>query len=166
MSVPEFRRRGYITLEELKALGLVPPEERLRKGPVAILECPEEIPCNICVDACPAKAIEMDGICGIPRVRWDRCIGCATCVAMCPGLAAFVVDLSRAHEGRAYVYLPHEFLPRPQPGDVVKLLDRSGQIVGEGRVVEVREWNRTLVVKVEVPPDLAMEVRAIWVEKR
>ncbi len=162
-SVPRYRVEGVITVEELKELGLLPPEERLRKGPVAILECPEMIPCNICVSACPTGAIRMDRIVDIPRVDWDKCIGCATCVAICPGLAAFVVDLSKP--SKAYVTLPHEFLPRPKEGDVVKLLGRDGRELGKGRVVKVREYNKTLVVTVEVPPELAMEVRAIWVEK-
>ena len=158
-----FRRTGVITVEELKKLGLLPPDERLRRGPVAILECPEEIPCNICVDACPSRAIEMDSIVSIPRVDWDKCVGCGTCVALCPGLAAFVVDLSKPD--KAYVTVPHEFLPVPREGDEVWLLSRDGRRVGRGKVVKVWERNRTWVVTVEVPKELAMEVRAIWVEK-
>ena len=158
-----FRSSGIITIEELKKLGLVPPEERLRRGPVAIIECPEPIPCNICVDACPSRAILMNRIIDIPKVDWDKCTGCGNCVALCPGLAIFVVDLSR--NDKAYVTLPHEFLPIPKVGDKVTLLGRDGRRLGEGRVVRVLEKNKTWVVTVEVPKDLAMEVRAIWVEK-
>ncbi len=160
----QFRKTGVITLEELKSLGLLPPEERLRKGPVAILECPEPIPCNICVDACPVKAIRIDKIIDIPRVDWNRCTGCGNCVAICPGLAAFVVDMSR--DDRAYVTLPHEMLPIPRIGDEVILLGRDGRRLGKGKVVRVWEKNRTWVVTVEVPKDLALEVRAIWVERK
>jgi len=64
----KFRLTGVIELRELKELGLLPPEERLKKGPVAILECPEQIPCNICVSYCGLKAIKMDKITDIPRV--------------------------------------------------------------------------------------------------
>ena len=163
MEIPSFRRTGVISVEELRSLGLLPPEERLRKGPVAILECPEQIPCNICVDACPSGAIRMDKITDIPRVDWDKCVGCGTCVAMCPGLAAFVVDLSKPD--RAYVTVPHEFLPVPREGEEVWLLSRDGRRVGRGRVVKVWERNRTWVVTVEVPRGLAMEVRAVWVER-
>ncbi len=163
MEIPSFRRTGVISVEELRSLGLLPPEERLRKGPVAILECPEQIPCNICVDACPSGAIRMDKITDIPRVDWDKCVGCGTCVAMCPGLAAFVVDLSKPD--RAYVTVPHEFLPVPREGEEVWLLSRDGRRVGRGRVVKVWERNRTWVVTVEVPRELAMEVRAVWVER-
>ena len=161
--VPRYRVTGVISVEELRELGLVPPEDRLRKGPVAILECPEMIPCNICVSACPAGAIRMDRIIDLPRVDWDKCVGCGTCVALCPGLAAFVVDLSKPD--RDYVTLPHEFLPRPREGDEVTLLGRDGRKLGKGRVVRVREVNKTLVVTVEVPKGLGMEVRGVWVEK-
>jgi len=40
MSRFEFRRKGYIEIEELKELGLIPPSERLVKGPVANIGVP------------------------------------------------------------------------------------------------------------------------------
>ncbi len=163
-SIPPYRRTGVISVEELRELGLLPPEDRLRRGPVAIPECPEEIPCNICVVSCPNNAISIEGIKGLPRIDWDRCVGCGSCVAKCPGLAIFVVDLSRPGEV-AYVTVPHEFLPHPKVGEVVKLLSREGEVVGEGKVVKAWEHNKTWVVTVEVPKKLAMEVRAIWVRR-
>ena len=159
----EWRKRGYITVEELERLGLLPPKWRLEKGPVAIAECPEPIPCNICVDACPYKAISMDGINGLPRIDWSRCTGCGVCVSLCPGLAIFVVDLSKPD--RALVTLPYEMLPEPKPGMKVALLSRDGRVVGEGTIVRVWERNRTFVVTVEALPELALEVRAIWVKE-
>lgn len=154
---------GVITVEELKRLGLVPPEERMKRGPVVVVECPQEIPCDICVKACPVGAITKEKIYSIPRVDFEKCTGCATCVLMCPGLACFVVDLSP--KDHALVTVPHEFLPRPSPGSRVILLGRDGRELGEGEVVRVREWNKTLAVTVKVPKELAMEVRAIWVRK-
>ena len=163
MERPRFRETGVVELEDLERLGLLPPRERLLKGPVAILECPEEIPCNICVPFCPVKAIQMESIIALPRVLWDKCTGCGVCVAVCPGLAAFVVDLSKPEAD--YVTLPHEFLPAPRVGDRVDLLNRKGEIVGEGEVVRVWERNKTYVVTVKVPKGLGLEVRAIWVKK-
>ncbi len=161
---PSFRTTGIVELRDLEALGLLPPPERLKKGPVAVLECPEEIPCNICVPHCPVKAIEMETIISLPKVRWDACTGCGVCVSVCPGLAAFVVDLSK--DEWDYVTLPHEMLPAPRVGDEVVLLNRRGERVGRGTVVRVWERNKTYVVTVRVPKGLGMEVRAIWVEKR
>ncbi|MEM0001785.1 MAG: 4Fe-4S dicluster domain-containing protein [Desulfurococcaceae archaeon] len=163
MKTMKFRETGVIKLEELKNLGLLPPEDRLKKGPVAILECPEEIPCNICVPYCSVKAIEMKKITDLPRVNWDKCTGCGVCVAVCPGLAAFVVDLSKPDYD--YVTLPHEFLPVPKPGETVTLLNREGERIGEGVVVRVWERNKTHVLTIRVPKGLGMEVRAIWVER-
>jgi len=163
IKVPNYKRLGVITVEELKKLNLIPPDDRLRKGPVAIAECPEEIPCNICVDVCPHKAISMKTINDIPRIDWDKCTGCGVCVAICPGLAIFVVDLSKPE--KAYITLPYEFLPVPKTGDKVLLLNRYGEHVGEGRVVKVVEYNKTWAITVEVPKELAMEVRAIWLKR-
>ncbi len=162
--MPEYKKTGIISIDELRRLGLLPPEERLRKGPVAIAECPEEIPCNICVDACPFNAISMETINGLPKINWDKCIGCGVCVSKCPGLAIFVVDLSKPD--KAYVTLPHEFLPAPRKNDEVILLGRDGRSLGKGRVVKVWEYNKTWVITVEVPKEHAMEVRGIWVEKK
>jgi len=160
---PKFRETGVIGLGELEKLGLLPPRERLARGPVAILECPEEIPCNICVPFCPTKAIQMDTIIALPRVQWDKCTGCGVCVAVCPGLAAFVVDLSKPDAD--YVTVPHEFLPAPRVGDRVVLMNRRGEVVGEGEVVRVWERNKTYVVTVKAPKGLGLEVRAIWVKR-
>lgn len=164
MSRFEFRRKGYIEIEELKELGLIPPSERLVKGPVAILECPEEIPCNICIAFCPTKAIKMERIIDLPRIEWDKCTGCGMCVAVCPGLAGFVVDLSKPDAD--YVTLPYELLPPPRKGDRVILLNRRGERVGEGEVVRVWERNKTFIVTVKTPKGLGMEVRSIWIERK
>lgn len=162
--IPSYRVGGVITDKELVELKLLPPEERLKKGPVVIIECPERIPCNICVDACPFHAIEMETISSLPVVNWEKCIGCGVCVSLCPGLAIFVMDLSK--DNVAHVTVPHEFLPVPKKGDEVTVLSREGKPLGKGKVVKVWERNKTYVVTVEVPKEMALEVRAIWVERK
>ncbi|WP_448577187.1 NADH-quinone oxidoreductase subunit I [Thermosphaera sp.] len=157
-----FKETGVLTLQDMVKAGLMPTEERLRKGPVALLECPEQIPCNICVSACPFKAISMDKVYDLPRLDENKCIGCGVCVAKCPGLAIFVIDISKSD--KAYITLPYEFLPRPSKGARVKLLNREGKVVGEGIVVKTWEYEKTWVVTVEVEKDLWFDVRAIKVE--
>ena len=44
-------------LRQMQIDGVVPPPERLERGPVIIIECVENIPCNPCVDACPKGVI-------------------------------------------------------------------------------------------------------------
>jgi len=146
-------------VEELRELGLLPPEERLRRGPVAVTECVEEIPCNVCATACSSGAIRVEGMRGRPRVDWDRCTGCGVCVGVCPGQAMFVVGFA-GDEGR--VTLPYEFLPKLRAGDKVWLLSRRGERVGLGEVERVFEVNKTQVVTVKVPKQLVWEVRAVW----
>ena len=51
------RETGILTTAELKEMGMFPSEERMRKGPVAIAECVEHIPCNPCETSCPFHAI-------------------------------------------------------------------------------------------------------------
>ncbi len=159
-----FKETGVLSKEDISKHSLLPSIERLEKGPVAIIECPEEIPCNICVDACPFHAISMDKIYTIPQLDFNKCIGCGVCVPQCPGLAIFVVDLSKP--GKALITMPYEFLPKPVKGMNVKLLDREGRVVGEGTIVKAWQYQRTWAVTVEVPRDKWWEVRAIWIPRK
>jgi Fe-S-cluster-containing hydrogenase component 2 len=82
---------GIPTKEDV--LTVTPSEERFAKGPVVIVECFQEIPCNPCVDACNRKAITKEkSINALPKVDFEKCNGCGLCIAQCPGLAIFVVD--------------------------------------------------------------------------
>ena len=48
--------------------------------PMACQQC-QDAPC---LNACPAKAIWRDAEMGRVAVDYDRCIGCRTCVSVCP----------------------------------------------------------------------------------
>lgn len=156
--MPEYRRTGIINEDDLR--GRVPSRERLLKGPCAMIECVEEIPCNPCEDACPAGAISVgDPITTPPTVDFERCTGCGACVGVCPGLAIFLLDLSG---GVAKLTLPHELLPVPEAGEEVELLSRAGEVVGKGKVLRARRAGTTWIVTVELPEEVLLyEVRAI-----
>ncbi len=155
---------GVLTNEELEALPCVPGRERMEKGAVVVIECPQDIPCNPCEPACPKGAIVVGGpITNIPVLKEDLCDGCGLCVAPCPGQAIFVVDLNHGND-EAAVRLPYEFQPLPDKGQKVKALNRRGEAVHEGTVVQVltpSSFDRTAVITVTVPKELAMEVRSI-----
>lgn len=91
------------------------------------------------------------------------CNGCGLCLLRCPGLAIFIVDMTYA-ENTALVKLPFEFLPLPEVGQLAMCLNRSGEELGYfpvRRVVAGKGKNLTSKIEVEVPKELAMEVRNI-----
>ncbi|ACJ16754.1 proline dehydrogenase, gamma subunit [Thermococcus onnurineus NA1] len=162
--IPEYLRTGYITPEELQKFIPLPSEERLRKRPVAIPECPQEIPCAPCREICPTGAISMPTPNDLPIVDYDKCIGCSLCVQICPGLAFFMMHYVG---DKARITMPHELLPVPERGEEVVLLNRVGEPVGKGKVLTVvpreRSKGDTPIITVEVPIELAWEVRAVKV---
>ncbi len=165
----QHQRTGIVSEAEMKRSGVIPPLSRLKKGPVAIVECIENIPCNPCVYACPRKAISMKGgLTGTPKVDFDKCNGCTSCVARCPGLAIFVVNYAYS-ETRATVALPYELLPKPKQGQRVAALDRTGKKVCTGEVIKVwdtKALDRCAVVTVAIPKKYWNKVRNIKVRHR
>jgi Fe-S-cluster-containing hydrogenase component 2 len=155
---------GIPSKEELASCPGVPSEERLRKGRTAVIECVQQIPCNPCVAACPFGGISMKGgITGLPVLNGEICTGCGKCVPRCPGLAIFLVDLTYS-EAEATVDFPYEYLPLPKKGDVVDAVDRAGQRICSGRVVQVQDspgCDGTRVIRLAVPREYAGEVRSM-----
>ena len=155
-------KTGIPTAEDMKTV--TPTDERFAKGPVVIVECFQEIPCNPCVDACKLGAItKPKDINDLPVVDFDKCNGCSICIKHCPGLAIFVVDKTYS-ETHATVRVPHEFVPVPEKGQFVCGLDRAGEERGQFEVVKVVKGsseNMTTTIWLKVPQELAMEIRAV-----
>ena len=84
---------GLASLDELRASSGYPSEERLEKGPVAVIECIQGIPCNPCESACRFNAIVVGKpITNLPRLLEEKCRGCGLCVALCPYGALEIVE--------------------------------------------------------------------------
>ena len=160
-------KTGVPTLEDIN--GVAPSARRLEKGPVAVIECFQQIPCNPCYLSCKQGAIqEFKDINDLPRMDEDKCTGCGICIANCPGLAIFVVDYTYSQE-EGLIKMPYEYLPVPEVNALVAALDREGREVGKARVVKVQRikgQERTPVIWLAVPKDLVMSVRNIKVEGR
>jgi Pyruvate/2-oxoacid:ferredoxin oxidoreductase delta subunit len=110
----KLKSTGLSDAEDLKTIW--PSKERLKKGPVVIVECFQQIPCNPCETSCSQKAIVVgEDINALPRVDHSKCNGCTICVSRCPGLAIFVID-EKYSEAESAVTMPYEFLPLPQKG--------------------------------------------------
>jgi Fe-S-cluster-containing hydrogenase component 2 len=143
----------------------MPSKGHFAKGPVAIFECLQQIPCNPCADACPRGAITVKEINDCPTLDEELCNGCGVCMTHCPGLSIFVVDYNYEKDA-ALVKIPYEFLPLPEANDVVGALNRKGECVGRAKVVRVQKSpNKTSVIWLSVPPELAADIRAIQLEK-
>jgi len=152
---------GIPDAKELQAV--LPSESRLAKGPVAVYECFQEIPCDHCMRICPNQAVKVEDLHGIPVLDEDKCIGCGICVGLCPGQAVFTVDITYSDDF-ALVRFPFEYLPLPEQGQFACALDRAGKELGWyeiGEVSPVDENSRTRVIGIKVPRDMAMEVRNI-----
>ena len=158
----DITKMGFLDSAELKEAGRYPSEERLAKGPVAVIECCQNIPCNPCETACKFGAIQVgDPITNLPVLDETKCIGCGVCITKCPGLAIFVVDKSKE---MATVSFPFEYLPLPEKGDTVKAVDRAGKYACDAKVVRINNAaanDCTPIITIEVPRELSDEIRSI-----
>lgn len=155
---------GYLEYEELQEKQTLPTEERFAKGPVAVIECVQEIPCNPCESACRLGAIDIGTpITNLPRLIEKKCIGCGICVSKCPGLAIFIIDKTFS-ETTATVSFPYEYSPLPKEGEGREAVNRKGEVVCSGRIVKIMNppaYDHTPVVTIEIPKEYANEVRSI-----
>lgn len=156
---------GYLSGDEL--LTVLPSLERMKKGPVAVIECIQDIPCNPCEGACPFHAISVgQPITSLPQLAEEKCIGCGACITQCPGLAIFVVDASRPGD-MGTVQMPYEYCPVPAAGEIVTGLDRRGQPVTDVKVLKTiasPKADRTVVITVEAPKSTLNMIRSIRVK--
>lgn len=149
---------GAPSLEELKAADMLPSIEAMEKGPCVCIECVEEIPCNPCETSCPHLALTVgEPITNLPQIDRELCTVCGLCIAACPGLA---ITIKSIHGDKAKIRFPWEYLPYPQAGQVVQMVDRLGNALCMGKVVSVINPvrnNKTAVVTAEFPREFVQE---------
>lgn len=154
---------GVISPEEFKNCKGWPSEERFLKGPVAILECIEEIPCNPCECSCPKGAIYVGHpITNLPTLDESKCVGCKSCIASCPGLAIFVEDHTFSDK-EALVSFPFEFIPCPKKGEKVSAVNRKSEVVCPAIVHDIycaKSNDATMIVTLRVDKQYVHQVRS------
>lgn len=139
-----------------------PSLEQLEKGPIAIFECYQNIPCNPCFTACPTGAIlPFEDLNDLPKLLETKCTGCGICISKCPGLAISIIDYTYS-ETETLMKLPYEFLPLPKENEYVIALDRKGDEVCKAKVVKIvntKKFDKTPVVSIAFHKKYLKQVR-------
>ena len=145
------------------------PEDE--EGVMPIIHCDQEIPCNPCSSVCPKGSINMEGgtITGLPWFDEEKgCIGCLSCVGICPGLAITLVDY-RDDPDMPTVTLPYEvWREEVEVGRVVPVLDENGGLLGRymvEKVVSNPRFPGTLMVQVKMERGAAKKAAGVWLQE-
>ncbi|MBF0233748.1 MAG: (2Fe-2S)-binding protein [Desulfamplus sp.] len=137
-------------------------------GVTPVFHCTQEIPCNPCTSVCEEGIIRTqdDKITGLPYLTdANQCKGCMNCVAICPGLAATLVDYRKDKENPT-VTLPYELWKESvQKGQIITITDVRGDVIGEYPVQRVvvnkKRFPGTLLVQVKMGRDVAQKAIGI-----
>ncbi|MCM8768633.1 MAG: 4Fe-4S binding protein [Candidatus Omnitrophica bacterium] len=136
--------------------------KRLKKRPVVIIDCPEEIPCNPCETVCSQGAIIIgQPITNLPVTDEAKCTGCGRCIPVCPGLAISLLHYDYS-PSEASLTVPYEFLPLPKKGQEVFVVDEKGRYLGKGNIIRVippEKNNRTSLVTFSFSKKLYKKVK-------
>ena len=135
--------------------------EQLKRGPHAVIECTEEIPCNPCCTACPQGAITMaEGLSSLPCLNRGKCTACGLCIPCCPARPSLSSMIPIP--GAKVCFLSHlNLLPCPLWGSRSSLPTAAagqwGRIIH--RVLCPPAFRQTAVVTLRVPLALLDTVR-------
>ncbi|MCK4552193.1 MAG: 4Fe-4S binding protein [Tenericutes bacterium] len=148
------KNTGIPSLEQIKSK--FPDEVPVK--PKAIIECYQEIPCNPCATSCPFDAITIGkDINQIPRIDFDKCTGCGSCVYSCPGLAIIIANVKNEE---AVFRIPYEQLPLPEVGSIWHGVNRNGEVICKALIKSVlknKNTDRTCIITVIVPKQFLYE---------
>jgi len=136
-----------------------------------VVRCVQEIPCNPCAESCAIQSLNIESakMTGLPGFS-GKCLGCGRCVAICPGLSITLVDEGYDPEKKkALAVLPWEMPDGTvNIGDSVITVGFEGEIIGQGRIVALREaeWqDQRRLLSVEVPFEQAQLVAGIQIRR-
>jgi len=167
----EWEEKAAILKSKPGSISKQPPPKH-SQGVFPIFHCYQEIPCNPCTSVCPVDAVQLKGdkIMGLPYIEdVTRCVGCMSCVAVCPGLAVSLVDY-RDDANHPLITLPYEIWREAvEVGQVVDVTDEDGNILGSYPVTKVvsneKKFPNTLLVQVRVDKKVAKKAIGIRIQK-
>jgi glycine/D-amino acid oxidase-like deaminating enzyme/Fe-S-cluster-containing hydrogenase component 2 len=140
-----------------------PSEKRLNGKPLVQIDCLHSFACNPCEFACPHGAITKTSTSTVPKIEFDKCIGCMDCVNKCPGLAIFGYAPKND-----LIFLPIEYFV--EENEAVFLVDNQGKKIGTGVIEKVlNKPNKTNIARVkayDLHGEELLQVRGFIVEKK
>lgn len=121
----------------------LPSLERMQAKPFVQIDCLYGFACNPCEFSCTHGAITKTSTSSVPRIDYDKCIGCMDCVYQCPGLAIFGYNVSKD-----WLFLPIEY--HADEKSEVYLVDNNGKKLGTGVIEKIlMKPNKTNVARVK-----------------
>ncbi len=139
-----------------------PEKQRMDDRGFVQIDCLYGFACNPCQFACKYGAITKSSTSTVPKIDYDKCIGCMDCVYQCPGLAIFGYNLPKG-----WLFLPIEY--EAHEGAEVFLVDNNGKKRGEGIIEKIlTKPNKTNVARVKslnVEGEALLEVRGFIVKE-
>jgi len=121
----------------------LPEKARMFEKPFVQIDCLYGFACNPCEFACPHGAITKTSTSTVPKIDFEKCVGCMDCVYQCPGLAIFGYNLKKD-----WLFLPIEY--EVQEGEEVFIVDNDGQKLGDGVVAKIlRKSNKTNIARIQ-----------------
>jgi len=121
----------------------IPSPERMQAKPFVQIDCLYGFACNPCEFSCTHGAITKTSTSSVPRIDYDKCIGCMDCVYQCPGLAIFGYNVAKD-----WLFLPIEY--QADEKAEVYLVDNNGKKLGTGVIEKIlMKPNKTNVARVK-----------------
>ncbi|MCK9308914.1 MAG: FAD-dependent oxidoreductase [Candidatus Cloacimonetes bacterium] len=137
------------------------------EGVFPIIHCLQEIPCNPCTTVCPTNSIhtEDSSLLAVP-IYDGKCIGCAKCLLICPGLAITLVDY-RKDKDLPTVSVVYEVTNKViKIGDSMPLVDINAKDIGCFEVTAIQDYAKQhcQIVRFAVPKAIAKQIAGFKIQ--
>ena len=144
------------------------PRQEHQSRPVVSIECVEDIECSLCQAACNDSAIQISRENG-RFLDEAQCTSCGKCLSVCPARVPVMIQEVPNHP-MAQLVLSFRGRQGFRPNELAILLNRRGEALGSGKVMESVEVSPATGsvgsvlehrVKIEVPSHLVWEARGL-----